>query len=59
MLRRLEFVVLVLTPSRASPLPTGFLVYTKLMFHTGHCGSGLAREGVSTSTKNSRRRNIQ
>ncbi|RBL68137.1 hypothetical protein C3E98_027440 [Pseudomonas sp. MWU13-2625] len=30
--------------SRASPLPQGSGVLLKFVYHTDHCGSGLARE---------------
>ncbi|QAX85897.1 hypothetical protein C2E19_19485 [Pseudomonas sp. DTU12.3] len=37
-----------LTPSRASPLPQSFVVNTGTEYTLQTCGSGLAREGVSS-----------
>ncbi|BBP68993.1 hypothetical protein PHLH6_09970 [Pseudomonas sp. Seg1] len=41
------------TPSRASPLPLGWVVITKSSNASVHCGSGLAREEASIDTADS------
>ncbi|MCY1454735.1 hypothetical protein D9M71_718230 [compost metagenome] len=45
-----DFAVTVGAPSRASPLPQVFWLFTNVVFHPVHCGSGLAREEASRGT---------